>query len=192
AAPASAGDVAVPLDLAPGEATVLIVGDPAAWRDVRVLPALTAGAGAPIAPTWTVETATAEEHPAFTPWRTLDELVPLDAPGLLPRFSGTVRYTASFDADAAAGSSVLDLGAVHEIAQVAVNGVDLGTRIAPPYRFEIPAGVLAAGNTLQVEVTNTLVKAQPDFFSAFVQQEPTGLLGPVVISPLHQPEETTA
>jgi len=192
AAAASTGDVTVQLDLAPGEATVLIVGDPDAWRDVPVLPATTAGPGIVLTPVWTVETATAEEHPAFTPWRTRDELVPLDGPGLLPRFSGTARYTASIDADSASGPSVLDLGAVHEIARVVVNGVDLGTRIAPPYRFEIPRGVLAGGNTLQIEVTNTLVKAQPDFFSAFAQQEPTGLLGPVTISPLHSPEESAA
>ena len=37
----------------------------------------------------------------------------------------------------------------------------------------------AGANTLVVEVTNTLVKQQRDFFSRFAQQEPSGLLGPV-------------
>ena len=124
-------------------------------------------------------TATAEEHPHFTHWRTLDNLTPLDAPHMLPRFSGTARYTASFTLENADDCYRLDLGEVHEIAEVRINGVELGTRIAPPYRFEVPEGVLSAENTIEIEVTNTLVKAQPDFFSAFAQQEPTGLLGPV-------------
>jgi len=33
------------------------------------------------------------------------------------------------------------------------------------------------------------VKAQPDFFSAFAQQEPTGLLGPVTLAPLEEDDE---
>ena len=94
---------------------------------------------------WSVSTATATEYPGFTPWATLDELVPLDRPDLLPRFSGTARYTASFTARVT-DAARLDLGEAFEIATCGVNGVDLGTRIAPPYPFDVPAGVLAADN----------------------------------------------
>ncbi|KHK97568.1 hypothetical protein LK09_11815 [Microbacterium mangrovi] len=177
---------AVPLDLAPGEASVLLVGDPVAWRDLPVEAAAVAGAPVVVAADWTVATATAQQYPVFTPWRSLDDLVPLDRPELLPRFSGTIRYTSTVAPDRLDGAFVLDLGEVHEIAQVTVNGADLGTRIAPPYRFTIPDGLLTTSSTLEVEVTNTLVKAHPDFFSAFAQQEPTGLLGPVTIAPLQR------
>jgi hypothetical protein len=136
-----------------------------------------------LAPAWTVAIASADEYPAFNAWGELDELRPLSEPDLLPRFSGTARYTASFDSEHAGDAHVLDLGEVFELATVRLNGVDLGTRIAPPYAFEVPDGVLASRNTLEVEVTNTLAKAQPDFFSAFAQQDPTGLLGPVTIAP---------
>jgi hypothetical protein len=178
----------VDIDLGPGEAIALLVGDPDAWAGLQIGPAITAGEPHPIAPTWSVSTATATEYPHFTPWRRLDELVPLDRPGMLPRFSGTVRYTGSFHADTT-GPARLDLGAVFELAQVRVNGVDLGTRIAPPYVFDVPAGVLGGRNELEIEVVNTLVKAQPDFFSAFAQQEPTGLLGPVTLASLTGADE---
>jgi len=177
--PTSTQGTTVSLELGAGEAVVLIVGDPDAWQGHPVAPAARDDRVAVLALAWSVETATSEEYPAFTPWRELDELTPLDAPGLLPRFSGTARYTASFAQEHTDGCFRLDLGEVGEIAQVTLNGTDLGTRIAPPYRFEVPNGVLRQRNTLVVEVTNTLVKAQPDFFSAFAQQEPSGLLGPV-------------
>ncbi|MEY9951481.1 hypothetical protein [Leifsonia sp. EB34] len=176
----------VDLDLAPGAATVLLVGSPAAWQGLPVEPAGERGATVEVAPAWSVALAPAG-GPGFADWRTLGDLRPLSDPDLLPRFSGTARYTATFDAAAADGPHTLDLGAVFELATVRLNGVDLGSRIAPPYVFEVPEGVLAATNTLEVEVTDTLAKAQPDFFSAFAQQDPSGLLGPVTLASRKEP-----
>ena len=49
----------------------------------------------------------------------------------------------------------MDDQADHRPARVRVNGVCAGARIMPPYRVEIPAGTLRAGeNVLEVEVTN--------------------------------------
>nr|WP_274636091.1 hypothetical protein [Microbacterium bovistercoris] len=182
----TAGGTAVDVALVPGAATVLIVGEEAAWAGLEVGPFVRIGDPAPIAERWEVELATAAEYPAFARWRTLDRLRPLSDPDQLPRFSGTARYTASLDHGWADQPHRLDLGAVHEIARVRLDGVDLGTRIAPPYTFDIPAGALVHGGTLEVEVTNTLAKAHPDFFSAFAQQDPSGLLGPVTIAPVSQ------
>lgn len=177
----------VDLDLGPGEALVLIVGTPAAWAGLPVRPATAHADAVELAPTWSVATAAARQD-GFTEWGELVGLRPLSDPDLLPRFSGTARYTASFDADvagdAAGGEHALDLGEVFELATVRLNGVDLGTRIAPPYVFPVPEGVVSRSNTVEIEVTNTLAKAQPDFFSAFAQQDPSGLLGPVTLSPL--------
>jgi hypothetical protein len=169
----------VDIHLVPGSAIVLIVGSPTAWDGLVVLPALSGSAAVVLEPVWSVSLASSshtKEH-----WRDLHELRPLSDPDLLPRLSGTVVYTASFDSDAVSGDHCLDLGEVFEIATVRLNGRELGTRIAPPYRFRVPEGVLASQNSIEVEVTNTLAKAQPDFFSAFAQQDPTGLLGPVTI-----------
>ncbi|MGN8026475.1 hypothetical protein [Microbacterium sp. 22242] len=175
---------AVPLVLAPGASAVVLVGDPAAWAGAEVAPAAVVGAAREVRTEWAVSLATADAYPAFTPWRTLDGLTPLNAPGLLPRFSGTIRYEGGFAHPEPRGRHRIDLGEVFELAGVTVNGVDLGTRIAPPYAFDVPAGVLGADNTIVIEVVNTLAKAQPDFFSAFAQQDPTGLLGPVTVAAL--------
>ena len=72
-------------------------------------------------------------------------------------FCGTVCYRMTFTLDGAdaAKRATLDLGRVCESARVRMNGIDAGARIMPPYRVEIPAGVLKAGeNVLEVEVTN--------------------------------------
>lgn len=182
----SAGATTVDIELAPGASLVLLVGAASAWEGADVAPAVRAADPIVVAPRWSVATATAEEHPAFAHWGELDELTSLSAPGLLPRFSGTLRYTASLCIDDPAHAHRIDLGEVFEIASVRVNGVDLGTRIAPPYVFDVPAGVLGASNEVEVEVVNTLAKAQPDFFSAFAQQDPTGLIGPVTIARLEE------
>jgi hypothetical protein len=97
----------------------------------------------------------------------------------LPTFSGTFRYETSFEWTEEAQRILLDLGAVFETVEVTVNGQSAGTRICPPYQFDIGEFVHEGKNILTIEVTNTLVKEQRDFLSRFVQQEPSGLLGPV-------------
>lgn len=180
----------VPVDLVPGAAVVLICGAPAAWSGLRVAPGAVAGAGPAIRPRWTVSIAAADtpHEPGspgeFVPWRDLDTLSPWNAPDALPGFSGTACYRATFESDATTGAHQLDLGEVFEIAEVRLNGAERGTRIAPPYLFDVPDGLLRAQNELEIFVTNTLVTAQPDVFSAFTQQDPAGLLGPVRLNRL--------
>jgi hypothetical protein len=174
----------VQVELAPGSALVLVVGTRSAWDGVAVLAAGGCGHAEKLQSTWSISTASALEYPAFADWNELDELRPLNDLDLLPRFSGTARYTTEFDFDVVGDRHVLDLGEVFELASVRLNGVDLGTRIAPPYEFGVPDGLLAERNTIEIDVTNTLAKAQPDFFSAFAQQQPSGLVGPVTIAPL--------
>lgn len=176
----------IDVDLAPGDAIALLVGSTSAWDAAEVSPAVHPVEPVVLAPIWSVSTATAETYPEFTPWGELEVLASLAAPGLLPRFSGTVRYEASFASADPAVAHRIDLGEVFELASVRVNGIDLGARIAPPYVFDVPAGVLAGENELEIDVVNTLAKAQPDYFSAFAQQDPTGLLGPVTVARLEE------
>jgi hypothetical protein len=71
------------------------------------------------------------------------------------RFSGTATYTAHFAKPAVAVPAwELDLGSVHESARVRLNGRDVGTLIAPPYRLVVENALLASDNVLEVSVTN--------------------------------------
>jgi hypothetical protein len=128
---------------------------------------------------WQISTATAKQYPAFEAWGSTDALFDLTRPGTLPGFSGTFRYQASFEAPTPSRSAQLDLGAVYEVVELWVNEQPAGTRLAPPYRFDIGPLLQPGANTLTIDVTNTLVNAQPDFYSRYATQEPSGLLGPV-------------
>ena len=112
-------------------------------------------------------------------------------------YSGTARYRIAFDAPAFAGrSATIDLGEVHDVAKVVLNGETLGVAWTPPFR--VSGGCLrAADNVLEVFVANrwanrliydaglpeaqrvTVTDANP--YVATDQLFPSGLLGPVLV-----------
>ena len=73
-------------------------------------------------------------------------------------FSGTAEYETTFDVPAhVLGSGKvleLDLGSVREIAEVTLNGSDLGIWWKPPFAADVSALVKPGTNTLKVRVTN--------------------------------------
>ena len=91
----------------------------------------------------------------------------------------------------------LDLGDVKNIAEVILNGKNVGTAWKKPFKLDITEGVKKGENILEVRVTNTWVNrligdAQPDvktkitfttmpFYQANSPLLPSGLMGPVVI-----------
>jgi len=76
-------------------------------------------------------------------------------------FSGTATYVREFEVPESWFSKgkviVLDLGVVRHIAEVRVNGVLLGVKWKPPFRWEITKFVKPGRNILEVKVTNTWV-----------------------------------
>ena len=79
------------------------------------------------------------------------------------KFSGTARYTISFERPAGqADGWLLDLGRVCEIAAVEFNGQDLGTLIGPPYRIPIRAELMKDKNVLKIKVSNLMVNRIAD------------------------------
>ena len=91
----------------------------------------------------------------------LMELIALnthDDPGV-KYFSGTATYKNSFNIKSkkiSTGTQVLDLGIVHGIAEVIINGKTLANLWCPPYRLEIEPGILKKGsNTIEIAVTNS-------------------------------------
>ncbi|MFH1006287.1 MAG: glycosyl hydrolase [Candidatus Latescibacterota bacterium] len=133
---------------------------------------------------WKTSRVTAEKCPGFTSEPALARLGDWSLCKSLARFAGTVRYETTFrlpENGQQAQEMVLDLGEVFELVRVAVNGGEVGLRIAPPYRFPV-TGLLRPGeNRLTMDVTNTLVRSSPtpEPFSRYAALEPCGLLGPV-------------
>ena len=74
-------------------------------------------------------------------------------------FSGTATYRTTFDFSNAKHKTkdaklFLDLGEVHALAQVKVNGHDCGVAWKSPFRVEITGAVRFGKNTLEIQVAN--------------------------------------
>lgn len=88
----------------------------------------------------------------------LTELLPwraLRMPDEGRAFSGTAVYETTFDLREPLKSCTLDLGRVEMIAAVTVNGRQVQTLWAPPYRTEIAEYLREGENRLRIEVTGT-------------------------------------
>lgn len=96
----------------------------------------------------------------------------------LTHFSGTMRYERElvWHADRRCREVVLDLGEVHELARVFVNGMEAGVGLWSPYRFEIGHLLHNGANRLRIDVTNTLANRHDG------ASLPSGLLGPVTLN----------
>lgn len=73
-------------------------------------------------------------------------------------FSGTATYQTTFTVGPEASDKQhrawLDLGQVHAIAQVRLNGKDLGTLWKPPFRADVTEVLVPGENRLEIRVTN--------------------------------------
>ena len=57
------------------------------------------------------------------------------------------------------GKYLLNLGVVHNLASVRVNGIECGTVWTAPYQVDISKALKKGINTLEIEVTNTWANA---------------------------------
>jgi hypothetical protein len=110
-----------------------------------------------IAGPWRVRFQEGRDAP---PEVTLNELISLHRhadPGVR-YFSGTATYSRTLDLPvgfvAGDARTVLDLGRVEVIAQVRINGRDLGTLWKEPYRLDVTEALHAGSNELEIRVTN--------------------------------------
>lgn len=116
-----------------------------------------------------------------------------DVPGVR-YFSGTATYRQTFTVDMTLPlRAVLDLGEVHDLAQVRLNGQLLGTAWKPPYRFDLRKLLRTGQNELEVRITNLWANrligdAQPDavrvteaagIYDANAPLRDAGMIGPV-------------
>lgn len=117
-------------------------------------------------------------------------------------FSGTAAYENSFKMSSVAKGAkyVVDLGDVKNIAEVIVNGKNVGVVWKKPFRVDITEAVKTGDNSIQITVTNLwpnrlIGDAQPDvkqkttfttmpFYRADSPLLPSGLLGEVKVNVL--------
>ncbi len=73
-------------------------------------------------------------------------------------YSGTAVYQTSFDLpESLRGSQqplLLDLGNLRELAEIRLNGKNLGVLWAPPFRVDVTDAVQPTGNRLEIDVVN--------------------------------------
>jgi hypothetical protein len=77
----------------------------------------------------------------------------------IKHFSGTATYIKDFDFSASgkSKSAFLDLGTVNVMAEVKLNGKNLGILWKPPFKVEITDAVKNGSNHLEIEVVNLWV-----------------------------------
>ncbi|MBL9191349.1 MAG: hypothetical protein JNJ82_03250 [Opitutaceae bacterium] len=124
------------------------------------------------------------------------------------RFAGTARYRLDFELPAGeADTWLLDLGDVRESARVTLNGHSLGTAWSLPFRLRTGPHAKPGRNVIELEVTNLAANRIRDldqrgvpwkimheinfvnidykpFNAAAWPLTPSGLLGPVTLTPL--------
>ncbi len=171
-----------------------------------------AGPPLPVEGEWALRfTEGGPERPAGRQLRELVSWTQLPDPKA-ESFSGTGQYTITFTLpDKKADEYLLHLGDVRESARVWVNGQDAGILWSIPFRVRIGKYLKAGPNTLTVEVVNLMANRIRDmdrkgiawrkyheinfvninykpFDASGWQPQPSGLLGPVTITPLRNAE----
>ncbi|MCB2066624.1 MAG: hypothetical protein KDE15_08305 [Erythrobacter sp.] len=173
----------VDLDLAPG-ASAMFVLDPATAPQYRALPVVLDRREMP-AEGWQLTVdghagreALAAEFPAVSlgDWRESDAL---------SHFAGTGTYRGSIDLEAGwarhNGRVMLDLGEVHDMAQVTVNDIAFAPLVSAPFRVDVTSAVRAGSNTIAIAVSNVPQNALLSDAPGYRRLEavPAGLAGPV-------------
>lgn len=198
------------LQLAPGEAQLLRLteqtrSDRPPWPYRQV-------AGEPVALGGTWSIAFTEGGPELPPPLTTTNLGSWSELGGEPtqRFGGTARYRLEFDAPATpAADWLLNLGDVRESARVRLNGRELGTLWSLPFHMRVGHALQQGRNVLEVDVTNLAANRIRDldrrgvpwkimreinfvninyrpFDASGWPLTPSGLLGPVTLTPLRE------
>jgi len=113
-------------------------------------------------------------------------------------YSGEAVYRKEFEVSEMKPYTVLDLGEVNAIAQIKLNGKDLGVLWKPPYRLDITKALKPGKNSLEITVVHTwhnriIGELQPGatptifcsnkFGKPTDALQPSGLIGPVTLRP---------
>lgn len=191
------GETIVPLALGPEDSVHVVFRKPATAAALTVPQPAKVALGRIDGP-WTVRFQAGRGAP---PEITLPALAPLEtnADPAIRYFSGVATYARTFKVPARwkpDQSLWLDLGQVHEVAEVSLNGKVIGTAWRAPYRIDIGAAAKRGTNRLEVKVANLWVNrligdaqpgatkltwTSPPTYRADAPLRPSGLIGPVTL-----------
>jgi hypothetical protein len=205
------GRTQVPLTLKPFETVFVVFRKPTAIKE-RTIPAAMETTLLTVRDSWQVKFPANRGAPTDARTTSLNSWSDDPDKGIR-YFSGTATYTATLTAPAnwfgTANHLWLDLGKVKNIAQISVNGKNLGIAWKAPFLVDVTSALKPGTNRLQVKVTNLWVNrligdAQADaankitfttqpFYKADSPLLPSGLLGPVrLLSERRVPHKGTA
>lgn len=161
-------------------------------------PTLTESSIGTISTPWTIKFQEGRGAPASATFEKLTSLSE-NTEGGIKYFSGTATYQNTFNIPALTKGAQyeIDLGDVKNIAEVIINGKNVGTAWKKPFKLDISNALKAGDNTLEIRVTNTWVNrligdAQPNvkqkitfvtmpFYRGQEPLLPSGLLGDIKI-----------
>ena len=191
------GRTVVELNMTPQDAQFVIFIDEAT-QDAVTLPAKTYTDLLTVSTPWqvTFDGLGAPEPQVFSELKSYTESDNFK----LKYFSGTATYTNTVKLDkkqlARSGSLLLELGDVKNLAEVIVNGQNLGIVWKEPFYVDATEALKVGDNTIEIKVVNSWVNRligdeQPDaekvtytsakFYNAESPLKPSGLLGPVKV-----------
>ncbi len=193
------GRTRVFLNLQPNEAVFILLTEPTDVREtITTIP--TESVLVENFPAWTIIFQELRGAPSSVTTTELKSLTDFEDVGI-KYFSGTATYQNVFKVNKKqlknAGHIILDLGAVKNIAEVYVNGQQIGTLWKQPFMADITEAVKSGENLIEIKVTNLWANrligdAQPDtqekvtytslpFYTPNAPLLPSGLIGPVKI-----------
>jgi hypothetical protein len=203
-----AGETEIYMQLAPSQSLIVRTATARAGVATKWNYRATAGPKVPLEGSWKIaflkggpELPPAIETTTLRSWTDLggDEA---------KRFAGTARYRLEFTApQTRADDWLLDLGDVREVARVRLNGRDITTAWSLPFEVRVGDSLKAGNNVLELDVTNLAANRIRDmdqrkidwkimreinfvninyrpFDASGWGLQPSGLLGPVSLTPL--------
>ncbi len=188
--------VTTPLELNPHDA-VFVVFREKSERQTWAAPARAEIALTTLEGPWSISFQSERGAPPTTTFARLVSWPQVEEPGIR-YYSGGATYTKKINVPAnwldSGKRMLLDLGTVHEIATVTLNGKPIGTVWHAPYRLDVTNGLRRGENVLEIKVVNlwpnrligdkqlgaaTVTFAPQSPYKADSPLLPSGLLGPV-------------
>ena len=189
------GRTVIPLEFTPGESYFVVFGEPARGSSCTV-PAGKMNETCRIEGPWNIKFQEGRGAPASAVFDRLESWTESTVPGI-KYFSGTAVYTKEFEFPGAGDHAELDLGEVHNIAEVTLNGKSLRTLWRAPFKVDVSSVLKTGTNKIEIAVTNLwpnrlIGDEQPGvkqrityttwpFYKAEDPLLPSGLEGPVRI-----------